>query len=232
MLDKILKNAYKIAIIANIFTCILLIITNDFNQDQFLQNNFIQINKTSSLNTNNIFTKDTKDIHIFRSECYCRKNEEIYVVKYDKKYSVFLKNNSNNKFKELFSMKIDEFLNLTFTCDLYNDLRRGLNQKIIGYSLYGRKQDFYDRLKEISKQIKNLYSPEWKMRVYYDKSINQSFICELECLEQNNKTNVMIDNSDFCDINKIYFNFSSYLSDKSFNADFIHSMKWRWLFLF
>ena len=80
-------------------------------------------------------------------------------------------------------------------CDLYKVLRRGDRQKVVSYSLYG-----------------------------YDKSINQSIICEYECLKDD-VTGKYTDIIDFCNINEIPFGNPI----KTWDAQYMHSMKWRFL---
>jgi hypothetical protein len=116
-----------------------------------------------------------------------------------------------------------------FTCNLYDSLRRGKSQKILSYSLYGKKRFFYDKLKVLTRQIKKLY-PGWTMRVYYDDTIDKSIICEIEC--QTDEDGSYIDNADFCDINNIELklNYSKLLSSNLiFNGSYIHAAIWRWL---
>ena len=79
--------------------------------------------------------------------------------------------------------------------------------------------------------IKNNY-PGWFVRVHYDSSIDKSIICELECLSyldddknnSNNGTNKLYDIVDFCNIEKMPIDFH-----KTWNASYMHGMKWRWL---
>jgi hypothetical protein len=108
-------------------------------------------------------------------------------------------------------------------CDLFNVLRRGYGQKIVSYSLYGTKELYYKELKYLSELVTKYY-PTWTIRIYYDDTINSTVICEYECLK-NEITGNYVDNIDFCNINKIPFG-----SPKStWNAKFMHSMKWRFL---
>ena len=65
--------------------------------------------------------------------------------------------------------------------------------------------------------------PGWIMRVYHDDSINPNTKCELECLKDEN--NVLIDNTDFCNIQNMPMKGSF---NKTWNAKYIHSMMWRW----
>jgi hypothetical protein len=135
---------------------------------------------------------------ILESECSCKKHEKIHVNIKDNYYHVYV----NNKFKYSFNVN-----NTNLTCNLYNSLRRGMNQKIIAYSLYGQNRLYYQHLTNITKLIKTLY-PGWIIRIYHDNTIK----CEIQC-ELND------DIVDFCNVEK--------LPNKTVN--YIHKMMWRWL---
>jgi hypothetical protein len=108
---------------------------------------------------------------------------------------------------------------------MYNVLRRGKHQKVIGYSLYGKNKFYYDKLKNLTKQINQFY-PGWIMRVYYDDSIDQSIICEIECARKSDEPNAeLIDNVDFCNVNRLRLKLNE---DVEVNANYTHKMKWRW----
>jgi hypothetical protein len=80
---------------------------------------------------------------------------------------------------------------------MYSSLRRGKRQKVISYTLFGTNKFYYDKIRDVSKQIQKFY-PDWKMRVYHDSSINRSIICDIEC--QTDENGNLIDNADFCDL--------------------------------
>lgn len=103
-------------------------------------------------------------------------------------------------------------------------LKRGKNQKVIGYSLYGTIPLYYSLLKDITLFPKKFY-PDWKVRVYYDNTILKSTICDIECLKE--KDNNLIDNTDFCNINEIPL--SSTNKSEILSASSLHKMMWRWL---
>ncbi len=108
-------------------------------------------------------------------------------------------------------------------CDLYNVLRRGKGQKVVSYSLYGSNEIYYKEIKYLSKLVAQYY-PGWVIRIHYDKSLNSSIICEFECLKDE-KSGKYMDNIDFCNINEIPYGFPN----KTWNAQYMHSMKWRFL---
>ena len=96
-----------------------------------------------------------------KSKCDCRKNLLIRV--HENNVTSVHTETSNQSWTHLFDIQNSEIPNLNFTCDLYNSLRRGRSQKVIGYSLYNKNKFYYNKLKEISVQLKRLY-PDWIMR--------------------------------------------------------------------
>ena len=80
--------------------------------------------------------------------------------------------------RNLFNMSYDDFSESNITCNLYSQFKRGKSQQVIGYSLYGQKRLYYDKLKNLTSQLKKLY-PDWSMRIYYDDSINKSIIASI-----------------------------------------------------
>ncbi len=78
-----------------------------------------------------------------------------------------------NSVTKLYYLTDAQFNNMSFTCDLYNVLRRGKHQKVIELSLYGRNLFYYQKLKSLTLTVKHLF-PEWSFRIYYDRfSINE-----------------------------------------------------------
>jgi len=75
------------------------------------------------------------------SKCDCRKNEDIFLKRQNfGLYSVTSTlNNSNYTVKE---SELNELV-----CGVYETLRRGRNQKVIGYSLYGKENLYTGSLK-------------------------------------------------------------------------------------
>lgn len=111
---------------------------------------------------------------------------------------------------------------LVTTCDLFNVFRRGLNQKIISYTVYGQDAFYVRYLKLIAQTAKKFY-PDWIIRIYHNNSISRSFMCELECLRANDG---YLDNVDFCDINELDFIEMNRLRVNF--ASILHTF-WRWL---
>ena len=146
-----------------------------------------------------LFSKDLKkrDAVRLNSKCSCR-DKPVYIYEYNKDYE-------------------------NTTCDLYNVLRRGYGQKVVSYSLYGTNELYYKELKYLTELVRKFY-PTWIIRIYYDKTINSSVVCEYECLKDI-KTGEYVDIIDFCRINEIPFG----NPQQTWNAKFMHSMKWRFL---
>jgi hypothetical protein len=87
--------------------------------------------------------------------------------------NVFMNDPETNSVTKLYYLTDAQFNNMSFTCDLYNVLRRGKHQKVIELSLYGRNLFYYQKLKSLTLTVKHLF-PEWSFRIYYDRfSINE-----------------------------------------------------------
>lgn len=152
----------------------------------------------------------------FESKCRCR--SDILIEKQNSYYTIISKNIS-------YILTVDEIDNAIFTCDYYNSLRRNKNQKVLSYSLYGKNKRYYNLLKNLSLTIKRKYQG-WIMRIYYDNSIDKSFICELECLKD--EKNVLLDNVDFCNVQKLPI---GNLNKETWSVSNLHAMMWRWLLI-
>jgi hypothetical protein len=162
------------------------------------------------------------------SECECRKHEEIILAKQPKgPFIVYLNDKKKSKIKKLYSIEEKEFLNMRFTCDLYKTLRRGPYQQIIGISLYGHDtiRFYYHQVKDLIREVRDFYANKWLIRIYYNRSLNQTAICEVECLKEE-RHGKFFDLVDFCDSDQIYESYEAYRNRKAFNADYIHAMMW------
>ena len=170
------------------------------------------------------FDSDKFTFKEFKSHCECRK-EVIRLAKTDPNIFTIFK--IENKVETvLYTISIDEFEKSTFTCDLFNELRRGKHQKVHSYSLYGPRNSFYYRLfVNNSRNLNKLY-PGWIMRVSHDVSIDSTIICEAECVNDT-YTGKYLDNIDFCDITKVP---EKGLNESAvWSAFYMHPMKYRWL---
>ena len=152
----------------------------------------IFLNKIISLNQSKAYS------YIFESNCDCQKFEQIALIKHESHFTVVSINKNDKSTNKLYDITFDEFRELNFTCNLYDTFRRGKSQKILSYTLFGKRYFYYDKLKNISKQIKQLYL-QWFMRVYHDNSINTSIICETKCTSDE-KSQQLIDIVDFCNV--------------------------------
>ena len=165
---------------------------------------------------------------VFESNCECKKFKQIALNRYETHLAVVSIDKRKNSRKLLYNLTFDEFRELNLTCNLYDSFRRGKFQKILSYTLYGRNYFYYDKLKDINKQIKQLY-PEWSMRVYHDNSINDSIICQLKCLNSE-KSNTLLDNVDFCNIQndlRLKPMLIDSISNATLNGDSVHAEMWR-----
>jgi hypothetical protein len=176
----------------------------------------------------NIFLQPLEKSFYFESQCKCKKDDQIVLHKYNSYYTVNSFNRTQNSTKFLYKITNDEFQQLNLTCGIYNSLRRGKSQKVLAFALYGNNTFFYDKLKVIARQVRELYS-DWSIRVYHDNSIKKSIICEIDCAIDKNRT---LDNADFCNIENdtrlAPININN-LNNKLSNFSYIHAMKWRWL---
>jgi len=157
---------------------------------------------------------------IFRSDCECKKDIKIYVINQDKNGYEVKVEKSKKTIKTYFIQNIDK---LNLKCNIFNSLKRGKNQKVIGYSLYGKSKRYYNYLTNLTYLTQKLY-PNWVMKVYHDDSILESVKCEIECLKD--EDNNLIDNTDFCDVKKLPV---SIKNSKAWSAEYIHNRMWRWL---
>ncbi|CAF0859647.1 unnamed protein product [Brachionus calyciflorus] len=148
-----------------------------------------------------------KNVKVLEHECACFKDEKIHLI--DRNNGKFLVK-INEK-----SYPINMQQNPILTCNLYKSLKRGPNQKVIAYSLYGKNIRYYRLIANLTQKVKEFF-PDHVMRIYHDNSIDESIKCDLEC--ENSHV-------EFCNIHKLPFdNF-----EKEFNLNYIHSMKWRFL---
>ena len=170
---------------------------------------------------------DSNEIVYFESECACKRDKILQMHKHADYTALHLMRNPNEA-SFLYAISNKELADSVLTCDLYNTLRRGKSQKVISYSLYNKNRFYYDKLKEIAKQMKQLY-PEWIMRVYYDQTIDKSIICEVEC--EKDEKGALLDNADFCDITNVKLNvdYGQNASRFVLDASYMHAMIWRWL---
>ena len=181
-----------------------------------------EISQTQSLYAEPSEIKLASKKIVLISACRCRVHEQIHIKPNGRLINVFLLNTATGSSRLILSLNETAFYRLRVTCNLYKTLRRGLNQRILAYSLYGSESRYYVKLASIQKQASHLYSG-WSMRIYHDSSINESIICQMECEPG-------LDNVDFCDANSVHLSFANFISNRpAFNAKYMHSRTWRWL---
>lgn len=162
-----------------------------------------------------------------RSKCKCRQDELVYLThqESEKTYRVDVGNKRISrteepyKFLKQYTISSKEFQKATLTCDLYNSLRRGPNQRVISYSLYGTDLKYYKYLKDLVMIVRKRY-PNWIIRVHHDSSILHDFICEMECLtylDESLNSHRYVDIIDFCDIEHL-----PYDTSKTYNVSYMH----------
>jgi hypothetical protein len=159
----------------------------------------------------------------YTSPCDCR-NETIRLVKTDENnFDVFKIFDDQETF--LYSLPSEKLKLNRFSCNIYSTLRRGLNQKILSFSLFGvRNSFFYDKFITNMKDLDKLY-PGWLLRITYDRSIDKSIICELECAKTENGQ--FYDNVDLCDADNIPK--SAFNNSDVWSAFYMHPTMYRWL---
>lgn len=86
------------------------------------------------------YTQSSNQTLILHSKCLCQ-TEIIYVNKLasDNVYNIHVTDIKNEYFYA-YNLSINSFELLVTTCDLYNVLRRGPNQKILSYSLLNKEK--------------------------------------------------------------------------------------------
>lgn len=224
---KFILTKYFLSCALFVFSTIVFILVFKFYNEIYLEcYSRLYVYKDALFNE-----KETRDFNenelVFTSKCDCKNNEQIRLFKInDHFYSISsVLKNTNAKIPKYNVSKL-KFESSIFSCDMYNSLRRGPNQKVISYSLYGKNTFYYKSIKSLANIIKKRY-PNWIIRVHHDNSIDKSVICEIECLKFNStETNgeEYLDIIDFCNIEELPFDF-----ERSWNASFMHGMSWRWL---
>ena len=166
------------------------------------------------------------------SQCDCRKQQPIIVTRNNRRklINAYLYNNATYSVERLlFSLPESDFNSRVFTCNAYNTFRRGLNQKVIGYSFFGLQARYFEKLHAIGFQVKKLY-PGWYARIYHDKSIDSNLICRTECWSRDKYHRYSaVDTVDFCDINQLSWTFDNLKHNLATNVSFVNPTMWRWL---
>lgn len=130
---------------------------------------------------------------------------------------MFLVNKQNNQTKLLYNLDKSDLNSAKFTCNLFAEFKRGKNQKVISYSLFGNNSRYFNLIGSLIKQAKNFY-PDWSIRIYSDDHLNESIKCLHECSSENNV--------DFCNVNKLPIDPNKNIL---LNASYIMPTMWRFL---
>ena len=189
-----------------IFICLTIVILFLCVNNLFKTINLNQgSDESNSLNLNNF-----QETNIFKPKCSCQ-NYKIILKREDSKYNVYKL--SNYGFTHLYEISTSRLDSSVLTCDYFSSLKRGPNQKIISYSLFGKNLKYYEQLDKIIQQAK-LYFPDWVIRIYYDSTINEDVICKYECqVNQHGREFI-----DFCNVKSLKIDIS--------HLNFYY---WRWL---
>ena len=166
------------------------------------------------------------------SQCDCKQNQSIIVTRNNrlKLINAYLYSNATYSVERLlFSLPESDFNSRVFTCNAYNTFRRGLNQKIIGYSFFGPNGRYFEKLHAIGAQVKELY-PGWYARVYHDKSIDSNLVCRTECWSRDKYHRYVgaVDTVDFCDVTQLSWTFDNLKKSLTANVSYVNAAKWRW----
>ena len=222
LLRKLLRSKRKILLILTfailIISTICLIKFRDVIYLKYYS--FLYTNKDFIFNSFKIERLNIDQKIIYKSNCECRKYENI-ILNFNYKngyYRIF-----NNKSKEEHKISQTDLDNSIFTCKLYNVLRRGPKTKVISFALYGKNRFYYNYIRDLIKFIYLNY-PNWSVRVYYDSTIDKSIICELECY--NYKNEIYLDIVDTCNIEQMPIDL---FEKNTWDASYMHGMTWRWL---
>jgi hypothetical protein len=207
--EKMRKMVLKYRFLILIFIILLL--------DYFFD--FGSIVDKIELNYKNLKQTQIQNINL---NCSCKSKDIVLIGKTDNFWFVNVR--SNGKLKKNFKLSRKEFPLENITCDLFNVLRQGPNQKVLGYSLYGANKGYYKEFKTIIKFIHKYY-PDWSIRVYYDEHVDREFLCEMECLKTDKKNKIYYDKVNLCSISNLRFGLNEI---KILDASYIHAMKWRW----
>ena len=138
--NKYFRNILTFAIIS------ILIILVQFNQTVLNNYPFSYLKNVLDIKKNQIMINNFVINEIFyesiylKSKCYCKNDLMLRIYE---NYTEVYSDKDGINLKHLYNMTNDEFKYSNFTCDMYNSLRRGKSQKVIGYSLYGKNNFYY-----------------------------------------------------------------------------------------
>jgi len=91
-------------------------------------------------------TSTRRKLNHLSSKCDCRKNEDIILNRQNPDFYTVTSTLNNSKYN-VKETELDELV-----CGVYETLRRGRRQKVIGYSLYGKENLYTGSLKSKKSQ--------------------------------------------------------------------------------
>jgi hypothetical protein len=218
-----LVRAFKINV-HTIFAFLLFSSIILFYFSEYFNKLYYSYQLNESANENQLYATISRNFTLFNSKCLCKKSIILRETKAE--YLVYVNESNtisyNNPLRLIYKTNKSLLEQSRFACDIYNVLYRGPNSNIISYSLYGNNEIYSRYLGLIVQRVKSVYS-DWIVRIYHDGYLNDSFICKHECAN-NNSTDEIYDNVEFCDVNKLAFGLK-----KDWNASYIQGRFWRFI---
>ena len=228
-----------------IFVIIIFLILEIYHlfqdQDTFLTK-LVSKSNHNKKHRSSLISQDTKIIKYLKPYCSCSDINEFIVIEKkqlnESSYYVLaslIQFSNNESYRDetkkrlVLKENLDELKREKITCDLYNVLKRGKNQRVIAYSLYGTNRKYYERLELVLEQIRVKYK-KYTARIYYDNTVNETLRCYLECKYR--------DVVDFCDMNHFSTSVTDQLGiEEKINAadvvyndlSYMHKMMWRFI---
>lgn len=158
-----------------------------------------------------------QDVFIFKPKCDCR-SDVMLKKNHDNNYDVLLAVGNKTVKKLDYSVSGPQLQRSIFTCTMNNVLRHGPGQRVVSYSLYGKNEFYYRLLKDLVAEIRKKL-PGWRIRIYYDHTIKESLVCEMECGHDDEIV-------EMCDVEQLPYDSAGV---RKWNASYMHGMSWRWL---
>lgn len=97
------------------------------------------------------YQKNIRKYTIYKSQCDCFKHNNIFANEYENESLLEIVSTLSNTYP----YRVSKSYMRSATCDLYNTLKRGKNQKIISLSLYGRNEFYHTQIKGLMTNILN-----------------------------------------------------------------------------
>jgi hypothetical protein len=164
----------------------------------------ILLHKVFALNKSTFKNHTRKNLY---SKCLCHK-EFVVIEEQTDSYHITLED-INGQYNIDYSLNKKFMESSILTCDLYKELRRGPNQKVLSFYM-NNYDEFFKFSHKFTKLVRILKEnlPDWTLRVYYGANLRQQNICNFECMKYTNKT--LYNNIDFCDVNRIHLGIDNF----------------------